>query len=83
MVAVVTLDSDTVFRCARARDKIACHLDAGNRIEKYRTGMLVVERTAAEAFKMRMVAEAHRNDIAAITLGEQSHGRAVLSESRH
>ena len=25
------LDSDTVFRSARARDKIACHLDAGNR----------------------------------------------------
>jgi len=39
-------------------------------------------RAAAEAFKMRMFAEAHRNDIAAITVGEQARARGVLGQTR-
>jgi hypothetical protein len=31
---------------------------------------------------MRMFAEAHRNDIAAITLGGPARGRGVLSHTR-
>jgi hypothetical protein len=67
---------DTVFRSARARDKIACYLDFGNRIEKYRSGTLMVNRPTPEAFTMRMFAEADRKDIAAITRGEHARARA-------
>jgi hypothetical protein len=49
--------------------KIACYLGAGNRIEEYRSGTLVVNWPTPEVFTMRMFAEADRNDIAAITRG--------------
>jgi hypothetical protein len=78
----LSLDSDTVlsFNAGSRQDRLPprCRQQGrGIQIGHARGG-----RAAAEAFKMRMFAEAHRNDIAAITLGEQARGRAVLSETR-